>query len=47
MATLPPNVLEHVAGIFNLFESAGLIPTIWSQAQQVHLPKEGPRRWVC
>ena len=47
IASLPINILEDVALLFNLFEQAGLIPAFWAKARQVHLPKEGPREDGC
>ena len=37
IASLPINILEDVAHLFNFFQQAGLIPAFWAKARQVHI----------
>ena len=40
IASLPLEVLEHAATLFNLIESIGKALSIWTMARHAHLPKE-------
>ena len=40
IADLPLCIFEDVSKMFQLFETAGITPTCWKLAKQVHLPKQ-------